>query len=192
MFANRKTVLEMPADASASAGGGAMEYAGFWRRYAAISVDAALIYVVLGVILAAGGNPFDLIFQVAIWVGFGIYFIVMECSPWQATLGKRLVGIYVTDLTGERVSFLRSLGRGMAKSISAVLLYIGFLMAAFTGRKQGLHDMLASCLVLRTGSSSTGRWIGAFFASYVIIIAVFVVWGDQIQKLASPARIGAL
>jgi uncharacterized RDD family membrane protein YckC len=193
MFGNRKAVLEMSADAASSAGGGALEYAGFWRRYAAISVDSAIIYGVIALIAVAGVNPFDLILQLAIWFVFGIYFIAMESSPWQATLGKRLVGIYVTDLQGERVSFLRSLGRSMAKGISAMVLYIGFLMAAFTGRKQGLHDMLASCLVLRTPSSSTGRWVGAFVASYVVLIGMLVAWGDQIQKLAgqeSQAAVG--
>ena len=89
MFANRKTVLEMPADASASAGGGAMEYAGFWRRYAAISVDAALIYVVLGVILAAGGNPFDLIFQVG------------ERAQQVHDLVRSEVGVLVRDAVAE-------------------------------------------------------------------------------------------
>ena len=120
MFGNRQAVLEMSADASASAGGGALEYAGFWRRYAAISVDSAIIYGVIALIAVAGVNPFDLLLQLAIWFVFGIYFIAMESSPWQATLGKHLVGIYVTDLQGERVSFLRSLGRRICRLVRSL------------------------------------------------------------------------
>jgi len=58
------------------------------------------------------------------------------------------LGIIVTDMEGRRISFGRATGRYFAKIISAIIIYIGFLMIAFTERKQGLHDMIADCLVV--------------------------------------------
>jgi uncharacterized RDD family membrane protein YckC len=58
------------------------------------------------------------------------------------------MGIYVTGLDGQRISFLRATGRYLAKFLSALILFIGFIMAAFTARKQALHDMIAGTLVL--------------------------------------------
>ena len=70
-------------------------------------------------------------------------------SPWQATLGKKAIGIQVTDLDGERISLARALGRYFAKILSGLILYVGFFMAGWTRRKQGLHDMVAGTLVVR-------------------------------------------
>lgn len=77
-----------------------------------------------------------------------LYGAGFESSYWQATPGKRLLRIYVTDLHGRRVSFARALLRTLAKQISAPF-FLGYFPAAFTARKQALHDLLASCLVLR-------------------------------------------
>ena len=60
------------------------------------------------------------------------------------------LGMKVTDLAGNRISFLRATGRYFAKIISALILFIGFIMVAFTEKKQGLHDMIAGTLVVRT------------------------------------------
>jgi uncharacterized RDD family membrane protein YckC len=73
----------------------------------------------------------------------------MESSKYQATLGKRVLGIRVTDLFGRRIDFLRATGRHFSKIVSALLLLMGYVMAAFTSRKQALHDVIASCLVVR-------------------------------------------
>lgn len=72
----------------------------------------------------------------------------MESSPTQATLGKMTLGIIVTDTEGKRVSFGRATGRHWAKIISGLILFIGYFMAAFTSRKQALHDIIADCLVV--------------------------------------------
>ncbi len=77
-----------------------------------------------------------------------LYFALMESSPRQATLGKQALGIMVTDLAGQRISFARATGRFFAKILSGLILWIGYVMAAFTERKQALHDLLASCLVV--------------------------------------------
>jgi uncharacterized RDD family membrane protein YckC len=76
------------------------------------------------------------------------YFTLLESSSLQATLGKWMVGIKVTDLTGHRISFKKSIIRFFAKILSGQILAIGFLMAAFTERKQALHDFLAKTIVV--------------------------------------------
>jgi uncharacterized RDD family membrane protein YckC len=82
-----------------------------------------------------------------------LYHALMESSEWQATLGKKALGLVVTDLAGQRVSFGRSTGRHFGKIITNMVpLLIGYIMAGFTAKKQALHDMLAGCLVLRRNS----------------------------------------
>ena len=72
----------------------------------------------------------------------------MLSSEKQATVGKMVLGMVVTDVNGGRISFGRATGRHFAKWLSALILGIGFLMAAFTERKQALHDMIADTLVV--------------------------------------------
>ena len=79
-----------------------------------------------------------------------LYEAFMLSSSYQATLGKMIFGMKVTDLYGNRVSFARATGRHFAKWLSGMILFIGYIMAGFTERKQGLHDMLAGTLVRRT------------------------------------------
>ena len=79
-----------------------------------------------------------------------LYYASMESSTHQATLGKMALGLYVTDLNRQRLSFGRASGRFFAKLVSGLIPFaIGYIMAGFTARKQALHDMIASCLVLR-------------------------------------------
>ncbi len=83
-------------------------------------------------------------------LGQWLYFAYLESGEKQGTWGKQMLGIYVTDLTGNRISFGRASGRFFAKIISGLIpLGIGYIMAGITERKQALHDMIASCLVLR-------------------------------------------
>ncbi|MCX6689724.1 MAG: RDD family protein [Methanoregula sp.] len=78
-----------------------------------------------------------------------VYFAGFESSRSQATPGKVLVHAVVTDLDGDRVSFARATLRHFGKFISLLIIFIGFLMIAFTKKKQGLHDKIGGCLVLR-------------------------------------------
>jgi uncharacterized RDD family membrane protein YckC len=73
----------------------------------------------------------------------------MESSKIQATVGKMLLGMKVTGYNGKRISFLKATGRHFAKYLSAAILGIGYLMIAFTRKKQGLHDMLAQTYVVK-------------------------------------------
>lgn len=79
---------------------------------------------------------------------FVLYFSVFECSWRQATPGKMLMGIFVTDLFGRRISFQRALARSLGKILSTAICFIGYLMALFSIRSQALHDRLADSLVL--------------------------------------------
>ena len=83
-------------------------------------------------------------------LGQWLYFAYLESGEKQGTWGKQMLGLYVTDLAGNRISFGRASGRFFAKIITGLIpLGIGYIMAGITERKQALHDMIASCLVLR-------------------------------------------
>ena len=140
-----------------------MEYAGFWRRSAALGIDAILLGIVQTVFTiafvgsmtavdpsdeaagAVAGITISLVMLVISW----LYFAIMESSKPQATLGKMLIGIVVTDANGQPIGFGRASGRYFGKMVSGIILGIGYIMAAFTERKQALHDIMAGCLVVR-------------------------------------------
>jgi uncharacterized RDD family membrane protein YckC len=142
-------------------------YAGFWLRFVAAIIDGIIVNVIamvggfiVGVIVGIavagfGGSRGDvqilsqlLGYGVGILVGW-LYHASMESSAKQASLGKMALGLRVTDLDGNRISFARATGRHFGKFISAFILLIGYIMAGFTERKQALHDIMANCLVLR-------------------------------------------
>ena len=78
-----------------------------------------------------------------------LYFGYFESSTWQATLGKRALGIYVTGMDGERISAARAVGRHLASWISDAVFLAGYLIQLFTPKRQALHDIIAGTLVLR-------------------------------------------
>jgi uncharacterized RDD family membrane protein YckC len=126
-------------------------YAGFWIRFGAAFIDG-LITIAAGVIIlyATGGsfaNQSPIYNLINIIIGW-LYAAAMESSDRQATLGKIAVGIKVTDMNGDRISFGKATGRHFAKIISAIILLIGYIMAAFDAKKQALHDKMAGTLVL--------------------------------------------
>ncbi|MDE3170255.1 MAG: RDD family protein [Acidobacteriota bacterium] len=145
-------------------------YAGFWLRAVAWVVDMFLLGVVVGIFILnpllprAGispdnpkavfntGNPQVLAINLLVLMAEWCYFGLLESSPWQASVGKRLLGLYVTDQQGKRVSFARASGRFWGMYLSTLTIGIGYLMAGFTPRKQALHDLLAKCLVLKKTS----------------------------------------
>ena len=88
------------------------------------------------------------------WVVLLIYLILMESSRRQATVGKQVMGLMVADESGKRLSWRRALGRNAAKVLSAITLFMGFMMVGWTQRKQGLHDKIARTTVIRNKAST--------------------------------------
>lgn len=144
-------------------------FAGFWLRTAAFIIDLFLVLVAIGVPIlylfaknvgpnatmqqtmafAYGGTTQAVAINLLVDMVYWLYYASFESSSWQATLGKKVLGLYVTDLKGQRISFARASGRFLGLSLEQLTFFIGFLMAGFTTKKQALHDMLAGCLVLR-------------------------------------------
>ena len=130
-----------------------MNYAGFWIRFSAFIIDIlALLPVSLIYALFAEEN-YGFAYLLSLVVGW-LYSALFESGGWQATPGKRVLGIKVTDLYGSRISFGRASGRHFAKYITGFTLGIGYLMILWTERKQALHDKIAGTLVIlgRRGS----------------------------------------
>ncbi|MBT1703098.1 RDD family protein [Chryseosolibacter indicus] len=105
---------------------------------------AAAAMGMVGAIVAAVGSIILIIYAIQV-----LYYAFMESSKFQGSLGKMAMGIKVVDMNGERITFGKAFLRSIGKIISGTIFYIGFLMAAFTEKKQGLHDMIASTLVLK-------------------------------------------
>ena len=135
-----------------------MDYSGFWRRFAAYLIDVILLNVIFWIVIlilgGIGGDGGAVIGYLLALVGYFAYFSYMESSERQATVGKSALGIQVTDLNGARISFGKALGRTAGKILSALILYIGFIMAAFTEKKQALHDIMAGTLVVKQGTAT--------------------------------------
>jgi uncharacterized RDD family membrane protein YckC len=143
--------------------GAAVAYAGFWRRLLAYLIDTLLlsgvqVSVAAGVILMAPNDVRAIanlapVSAAASWA----YFSLMESSPLGATVGKYALGLYVTDSQGDPISFVRASARYWLKIASTLVLMLGWFMAGFTPRKQALHDLIASTLVLRRTTPAAGR-----------------------------------
>jgi uncharacterized RDD family membrane protein YckC len=153
-----------------------LPYAGFWIRFVAYLIDGVVLgipffLIVVALVFLFGGfsllarrtsvGPPDAAFMVPVILGFifaavfflvaqWLYFAGMESSARQATFGKAAMSLRVTDLQGRRLTFGRATGRFFTKIVSNLIpLAIGYIMAGFTEKKQALHDMIASTLVLR-------------------------------------------
>ncbi len=154
------------ANASLAVPGGEVVLAGFWKRAAAYFIDYFIVSIIGGIagaLLGGGmeflldldatpGQPGYLLIQgVSFLLGLVIgatYFGWFHASPQQATPGKMAIGIKVVRGDGERITFLRGIGRYFGFLLSSLILCIGFIMAAFTARKQALHDLISDTLVV--------------------------------------------
>ena len=138
-------------------------FGGFWIRVVAYLIDAIILGVANSILssifissYSAFPDPNDPVVMAAAFsnsilgmaVGW-LYFALMESSKRQATLGKMALNMRVTGLQGERISFLNATGRYFGKILSAIILLIGFIMVAFSDKKQGLHDRLAGTYVVK-------------------------------------------
>lgn len=145
-------------------------YAGFFRRVAAFVIDGTLLFLVYSFLLTSVVG--EVTFQTAddpaatgvMWFMFFLtvlYSALMESSPMQATLGKIVTGIQVTNMEGKRISVPNAFSRSAMKILSCMFMFIGCIVAAFTKKHQALHDMPTNCLVLRKGSAREAPGIPA-------------------------------
>lgn len=145
--------------------------AAFWQRALAFLIDLALIALlnmflviplatVLGLRESKGTNEVRsafvmfllgayLVTTIVIVIAAWLYYALTESSPKQATIGKKLLGIRVTDTDGGRISFQTASVRFFGKIISTALAGAGFIMAPFTPQHQALHDIIARTLVVK-------------------------------------------
>lgn len=137
-------------------------YAGFWWRVLAYLIDSLIMSavfvplgIVIGLVIMASGadenSPVMPLINLSLnglsILGSWLYHGLLESSSWQGTIGKKVCGLRVTDLDGNRINFARATGRYFATILSSMICLIGFVMVAFTEKKQGLHDILAGTLV---------------------------------------------
>lgn len=187
-------------------GSGEVVQAGFWKRVAAYFIDAfvvgaasqivqmVLMVVFMGVGASTGsltsGDPFGSAFGIAIIVSVylipialqAFYFAAFHASSKQATLGKMAVGIKVAGDDGRRISLLRGVARHFASWISWLLLGLGYLMAAFTQRKQALHDLICHTQVVdKWAYTAHPEWqrreLGTATVVILVIAAAMTVLG---------------
>lgn len=148
-----------------------LPYAGFFNRLIAFILDYLLISVVMGIVLALflpaefmaqgpeafesnedyvrnfteAAGPWMYVF----FLLYVLYNAAMHASSWQATLGKRAMGIIVTDVEGEPLSFGKTFLRALIKLLSLLIFFPVMLTALFTSRQQAPHDMVAGSIVLK-------------------------------------------
>ena len=155
-------------------------YGGFWIRFLAYLVDTVVLFIGLAV-LAFGcaflGPVGASILGAAGLLGPILYWGLMHASARQATFGKSLLGMKVTDMDGGRLSIPRSLVREVAKIVSGLILLIGFVMAAFTGRKQALHDMIASTVVVRENPGHVVAALAVGLLGWIAPVVLVMVVG---------------
>jgi uncharacterized RDD family membrane protein YckC len=142
-----------------------LNYAGFWIRVVAALIDFVPYVVVMGVlavpyflVVAAfedSDSAVPTLLMVVLCLAFAVFCALWEAfftsSVWQGTPGKKILGLKVTNLDGERISFVRGCSRYLAKAfVSSQCLNIGFLFVPFTAKKQGLHDLICSTVVVKS------------------------------------------
>lgn len=118
-----------------------MKYSGFWIRSLAIFIDFLVLLLPIMLLIIVG---LDFLGFIVTW----LYFAIMESSKLQGTVGKVSLKLKVTDMQNNRITFLRATIRHFSKALSSTILFMGFVMAGITKKKQGFHDMVASTLVV--------------------------------------------
>lgn len=116
-------------------------YSSILRRLYALIIDSILVSIpslVIGQVIPVIGGL----------IVFLLYGPVLEASPLQATIGKHLMRIQVTDMNGAPLSFKAAILRNILKLFSSAICFIGYLFAFFNNRKQTLHDLLADSVII--------------------------------------------
>lgn len=141
-------------------------YPGIALRFLALLIDCIPVSVVCWLFVASAHavgiySGYDgYLFWLLAWP----YCAVFESSSWQATPGKRLLGLQVVDGEGRRINFGRASGRYFAKFLSFATFLLGFLITDFTPRRQALHDYLCITYVVRR--KPFAAWLSAGAPEY--------------------------
>ena len=148
------------------------EYAGFWLRVWAGSIDillealaALLVTLIVDIAMKLITPQFGLspitaryvtgiAFIAVLTIGAWLYCACAESSAWRATVGKRIVGLQVVTASGGKLSFGQATVRHFMKFLSLFTAAVGFMMAGWTKRKQALHDMPSDTVVVRVAEPS--------------------------------------
>lgn len=144
-----------------------MNYAGFWRRFAASAIDGFIMMIPSLFLTAVLRNSFTSI-GVGVLLGF-LYRPFFESSALAGTPGKALMNISVVSENGDRITFKQACIRFFGQYLSMLILYIGYLMQPFTARRQTLHDMIAETVVIKN--------------SDVVDMNYFTAWKDQFKAV---------
>jgi uncharacterized RDD family membrane protein YckC len=152
-------------------------YAGFWLRFVAFIIDSIIIgcvraFVIVPILAAMGigisqnmptnmDDPGAMMPFIASMMALAgvvslismvitvLYYAILESSNMQASIGKLALGLVVLDESGQKIDFSKALIRNLGKIVSSMILFIGFIMAGFTDKKQGLHDIIAKTIVVK-------------------------------------------
>ncbi|HEY6923715.1 MAG TPA: RDD family protein [Steroidobacteraceae bacterium] len=169
-------------------------YAGFWRRAGAWFLDYIIVlvgYLVLAAVMKVilPQRLAELLMTLLSLVAGWLYCACMESSSGQATLGKRAVGIKVTDLQGRRIGFGQASGRYFAHIVSDLTMGVGYVVAAFSKKRQTVHDMIAMTLVVSREFSAEEIASAGPAPRVPVALAVLAVLA---MVLVGPIGIGAL
>jgi len=174
------------------------QFAGFWVRFAAHMLDSLVVMGVslLGAVVLGGvglivGNATEAAvggYYIIAFLASWLYWALSESSERQATLGKRAVGVVVTDTAGRRISFARATGRAFSKFLNALTLGIGWIMVGVTAQKRGLHDLTAGTVVVR--AATTPRAAG-WVVIAVVCCALAIPFTGIVAAIAVPGLLRA-
>ena len=137
----------------------ALQYGGFWRRLVAVLIDSLVLWFPSATLrIFLGIDPFAPFESqdASAWTGAGVEFLIgwlyaalLISSPGRGTLGLQVMDLHVTDLQGQRITFLRATWRYLAQILTLFTLGFGYLLQLATPRRQTLHDLVSGTVVVR-------------------------------------------
>lgn len=175
-------------------------YAGFWKRFVAASIDGIILMLVWAILGFIGWSLWGTIGEIGfkiLLVGMLIlfggifalcYYVLSECGPHQATLGKRALGIKVVNAKGGRLSFWSAMGRYFGKIISNVTMYFGYCMAGFTKKRQTIHDLLVDAYVVNDSFKEGAELPEVKFSNMGLVFSILIC----VFMMVAPNLIGVM
>ncbi len=180
-------------------------FASFWIRVGAALIDGVIILcsvLLLGLVSALSAllPPLLFLLTILVWiasiVGPWLYTALFESSAMQATPGKKAIGLKVTDLQGNRISFGRATGRYFAEWITGMTFFVGYVMVTFTQKRQALHDMIAGTVVVAAGtepaqvvSAPPAKPMSPWGIAGIFLLAFVPIFLGILAAIAIPAYV---